>query len=127
MGTLLVYLIKPSGKDIRICGNCKININKYLKDFNYPLPRVEDIFCAVQCGKKFTKLDFSNAYNQLLVNGKTKKLLCWSTHKRVYEINGLPFGTRPAYSIFQLIVAKVLLGAKGAVNFLDDIVVTGKN
>lgn len=72
MGTLLVYLIKPSGKDIRICGNCKININKYLKDFNYPLPRVEDIFCAVQCGKKFTKLDFSNAYNQLLVNEKTK-------------------------------------------------------
>lgn len=57
----------------------------------------------------------------------TRELLAWSTHKGIFKVNRLPYGTKPACQIFQNILEKVLLGCKGCINFLDDILVTGKN
>lgn len=52
--------------------------------------------------------------------------MAWSTHKGIYHINRLAYGVKPACAIFQKRMEKVLLGAQGAANFLDDIIVTGK-
>lgn len=75
----------------------------------------------------FTKLDFVSAYNQLELDASSQKLLSWSTHKGIYLVKRLPFGTNTACSIFQSIVEKVLLGLNGVKNCLDDVIVTGKN
>ncbi|XP_036347709.1 uncharacterized protein K02A2.6-like, partial [Rhagoletis pomonella] len=48
-GTPLVPLLKPSG-EIRICGDYKVTINKYLSDFRYPLPRIDQIFASMEGG-----------------------------------------------------------------------------
>ncbi|KAM3966345.1 uncharacterized protein ACR2FA_012653 [Aphomia sociella] len=42
-GTPVVPIIKKNGS-IRICGDYKVTINPLLKDFHYPLPRIEEIF-----------------------------------------------------------------------------------
>jgi len=63
-GTQLVPILKPDG-DIRICGDYKVTLNKSLIDVRYPLPRIDDIFAALQGGTLYTKLDLSNAHNQL--------------------------------------------------------------
>ncbi|XP_008179051.1 uncharacterized protein K02A2.6-like [Acyrthosiphon pisum] len=123
-GTLLVPVIKPDGS-IRLCADYKTTVNKYLVDINHPLPRVEEVFVALQGGKTFSKLDFLNAYNQLQLCESTQKLLAWSTSKGIYIDKRLPFGTKPACSKFQSVIEKVLLGTKGVKNFLDDIIVTG--
>lgn len=47
-GTPLVPVMKPNGKDIRVCANYKVTVNKYLRDVNYPIPRIEEIFVALQ-------------------------------------------------------------------------------
>jgi len=60
----LVPILKPDG-DIRICGDYKVTLNKSLIDVRYPLPRIDDIFAALQGGTLYTKLDLSNAHNQL--------------------------------------------------------------
>ena len=52
-------------------------------------------------GKSFTKIDLSDAYNQLVVDQESAKLLAWSTHKGLYKVNRLPFGIVPASAIFQ--------------------------
>lgn len=75
----------------------------------------------------FTKLDFTSAYNQLELSKDSKELLAWSTHKGIYYVNRLPFGVKPACAIFQKAVEKILQGTQDAANFLDDIIVTGKN
>ncbi|XP_043466332.1 uncharacterized protein K02A2.6-like [Leptopilina heterotoma] len=124
-GTPLVLIIKSDGS-IRLCANYKITINKYLVDVNYPLPRIEDLFTALQGGEEFTKLDFLNAFNQLELDEETSDLLTWSTCKGIYRVNRLPFGTKPASAIFQRIIEKVLQGLPGVVCFIDDVVVTGK-
>lgn len=126
-GTPLVPVLKANGKDIRVCANYKITVNKYLKDANHPLPRIDEIFTALQGGKTFTKLDLSNAYNQLVLDEQSRDLLAWSTPYGIYKVNRLPFGTKPACSIFQRILEKTLQGINGTINLLDDIVITGKS
>jgi len=41
----------------------KVIINKYLNEFRYPLPRIDEIFAALQGGQRFTKLDLFQAQN----------------------------------------------------------------
>lgn len=125
-GTPLVPVLKEDG-GIRICADYKITINKHLEDVKHPLPRIEELFAELQGGEHFTRLDMSNAYNQLEVTEKTQLLLSWSTHRGIYKLHRLPFGTKPASAIFQRTVEKILQGIKGTINFMDDIVVTGKD
>lgn len=96
----------------RVCANYKVTINKYLQNFNYPLPRIEEIFAALQGGQLFTKLDFLNAYNQLEVDEETAELLAWSTPYGIYKVKRLLYGTKPACSLFQAVVEKVLQGCR---------------
>lgn len=105
-GTPLVSVLKPIGSS-RLCADYKVTINRHLKDVHYPFPRIEEIFASVQKGQTFLKLDFRNAYNQLKVNGETRKLLAWSTHKGTYEVLRMPYGIKPATAIFQREVEKV--------------------
>ncbi|XP_018396209.1 PREDICTED: uncharacterized protein K02A2.6-like [Cyphomyrmex costatus] len=100
-GTPLVPVLRAN-KTLRLCANYSLTINPHLEDVNYPLPKIEEIFTAVQGGQKFTKLDFKNAFNQLLLEQSTRELLAWSTHKGIFLVNRLPFGTKPASAIFQM-------------------------
>ncbi|XP_003241242.1 uncharacterized protein K02A2.6-like [Acyrthosiphon pisum] len=125
-GTPLVPVLKPDGS-IRLCADYKATLNRYIKDIHYPFPRIEDLFATVQGGQTFSKLDFSNAYNQLKVDSETSKLLAWSTHKGTYEVLRLPYGIKPATAIFQREVEKIFKDCAFTANLLDDIVVTGRN
>ena len=54
-------------------------------------------------------------------------LLVINTHKGLFCYNRLPFEVASAPSIFQKIMDQILDGLDGAVCYLDDIIVTGKN
>jgi len=62
-------------------------VNKFLQDVKHPLPKVEELFVALQGGKTFSKIDFRNSYNQLVLDKETRRLLAWSTHKGIYLVN----------------------------------------
>lgn len=123
-GTPIVPILKPTG-DLRVCGDYKVTLNKFLLDVKYPLPRIEEIFAALQGGQLFTKLDLSNAYNQLELDEKSQSLCTWSTHKGLYKTLRLPFGVKVAGAIFQKTIENFLRGIQNCMNFVDDIVVTG--
>lgn len=59
-GIPLVAILKAYG-NLRICGDYRVTINKWLVDYKYPLSRIEEIFAALSGGELFTKLDLSNA------------------------------------------------------------------
>lgn len=48
-----------------------------MKEFNHPLPLIDEIFVALSGGQKFTKLDFLNAYNQLEVDPEISFLMAF--------------------------------------------------
>ncbi|KAF2898925.1 hypothetical protein ILUMI_07250 [Ignelater luminosus] len=99
-GTPLVPVLKADGKTLRLCADYHVTVNKYLDDIQYPFQGVEELFVALQGGERFSKLDIISAYNQLVLGDETRKLLAWSTHRGVYLMNRLSFGTKPA-SVFQ--------------------------
>ncbi|XP_031338383.1 uncharacterized protein K02A2.6-like isoform X4 [Photinus pyralis] len=123
-GTPLVPVLKKGG-GVRLCGDYKITVNKVLEEVKYPLPKFEDIFSKLTNGESFTKIDLSDAYNQLSLRDESTQLLTWSTHKGLYKVNRLPFGITPASAIFQRVIEQTLQGLDGCANFLDDIIVTG--
>lgn len=79
----------------------------------------------MQGGIEFTKLDLSQAYNQLPLDESAKSLLAWSTHKGVYLVERLAFGIKTACAIFQKEMDTLLKGLKGVCCFVDDIIITG--
>lgn len=125
-GTPLVPILKPNG-DFRICGDYKVTINKFLEDFKYPLPRIEEIFASLEGGELFTKLDLSNAYNQLVLDEDSQLLCAWSTHIGTLKVKRLPFGVKTAAAIFQKTMENLFRGIPYVVVYQDDITVTGKN
>ena len=70
---------KRDGK-IRICGDYKVTINSSLDVDQYPLPKPDHLFATLAGGKKFTKLDLSQAYQQLLLDDESKELVTINTH-----------------------------------------------
>ena len=96
----IVPVPKKDGK-IRICGDYKVTINPYLKEDQHPLPTPEEIFATLAGGKKFTKLDLSRAYQQILLDDTAKKLITINTPLGMYRYTCLPFGVSSAPAIFK--------------------------
>jgi transposase InsO family protein len=120
----LVPVVKPSGK-LRLCGDFKVTINKFAVLDRYPLPRIDELFTNLAGGKKFSKLDLSQAYHQIALDESSMKLVTVNTHCGLFQYKRLPFGVSSAVSIFQRTIENLLKGIPGVSVYLDDILVTG--
>ena len=124
--TPIVCVPKPDNK-IRVCGDYKVTVNTAIEVNQYPIPKAEDIFHALNGGQKFSKIDLKNAYLQIPLDEESQKACTIITHKGLYRPNRMPFGVASAPAIFQKIMdQRILQGIEGAVAYLDDITVTGR-
>ncbi|XP_039762474.1 uncharacterized protein K02A2.6-like [Pararge aegeria] len=120
----LVVVLKNNGA-LRICGDYKSTINPVLEIDKYPLPRSEVLFNNLNGGKRFTKIDLSEAYSQVTLD-ESKKYTVVNTHRGLYVYNRLVYGLASAPSIFQRIMEQLVVGIPNVSIFLDDILITGK-
>ncbi|XP_059045676.1 uncharacterized protein LOC131841376 [Achroia grisella] len=123
-GTPIVPIVKKNGS-IRICGDYKITLNPLLKDFHYPLPRVEDIFANLAGGEQYSKLDLSHAYQQALLSEESQPMTAITTHIGTFVYKRVPFGLKCIPENFQKLIEEILSGLPSVVAFQDDICVTG--
>ena len=112
---------------IRICGDYKVTANAISKLDNYLIPKAEDLFTTLGGGEKFTKLDFKQAYQQLLLHDDSKKYTTINTHRGLFQYNRLPYGISSAPGIFQRTMENVLQGISFVIVRVDDILVSGQN
>ena len=52
---------------------------------NYPILKSEDLFITLNGGKQFTKLDMSQAHQQLLLSEESKQFTTINTHKGLFR------------------------------------------
>ena len=116
---------KANGK-IRVCGDYKVTVNRCVETKVYPLPNpnIEDIFARLAGGSYFTKLDLTQAYQQLLLDDESKQLLVVNTPKGLFQFTHLPYGVSMAPAIFQSVMDHILQGLPIAC-YLDDILIAG--
>ncbi|XP_060075892.1 uncharacterized protein K02A2.6-like [Ylistrum balloti] len=119
-----VVIVPKADKSIRLCGDFKVTVNKCLDEQQYPLPNVEDMFAQLAGGQKFTKLDLSQAYQQLTLDEASEKYLTITTHPGLFRYHRLPFGVASAPAIFQSVMDQILQGVPHTMCRIDDILVT---
>ena len=110
---------------MRICGDCKVTVNRFAHIEQYPLPTPEDLFATLAAGVMFTKLDMAHAYQRILIDDDSKQYLMINTHRGLFVYNRLAFGISTAPAIFQRVIENHLAGVPHTVVYLDDILVTG--
>ncbi len=72
-------------------GHCT-SVNQVSKLDRYPLPKIEDLFARLSGGKLFSKLDLSQAYQQVVLEEESKAFGVINTHRGLFRYNRLPFG-----------------------------------
>lgn len=103
-----------------------MTVNPVSKLNRYPLPKVEDLFATLAEGKVFTKLDLTQAYQQLKLSPPSQKYVVINTHKGMFQYTRLPFGVSSAPGIFQKTMETLLHNIPGVIVYLDDILISSK-
>ncbi|XP_037299019.1 uncharacterized protein K02A2.6-like [Manduca sexta] len=122
--TPIVPVLKNNGQ-IKIAGDYSLTLNRDLCIDKYPMPRVEEVFCKLGGGEKYTKLDLSNAYNQLLLDDDSQLLTTINTPRGLFKYTRLVYGLANAPAIFQRTMETLLSGIEGVSCWLDDVCLTG--
>ena len=119
--------VLKSDKTVHICGDFKVTVNPVSRLDRYPIPKIKDLLSGLAGGRAFTKLDMSQAYQQVELEEESKKYMyvVINTHKRLFRYNQLPFEIASAPGIFQRVMESLVRGITGVVVYLDDILITG--
>ena len=100
-------------------------MNLHLDVDQHPLPRPKELFATLANGKAFTKIDLSQAYQQMQLEESSAQYLTINTHTGMYQYTRLPFGVASVPAIFQRAMDMILQGIDGVICYIDDILVTG--
>ena len=96
----IVAVLNWDRSSVRICGDFSVTVNPVSKLNRYPIPKMEDLFTRLSRGKHFSKLDLSQAYQQLPLEEDSKKYVVVNTHWGLFRYTRLPFGISSAPGIF---------------------------
>ena len=91
----------------------------------YPLPKPTDLMTCLTEEKIFTKLDLTAAYQQMLLDDDSSKLVVINTHQGLYRYTRLPFGVASALAVFQQAMDSILQGMSHVICYIDDNLITG--
>ena len=118
----MVVVTKGDGS-LRLCGDYRLTVNQVAKVHQYPLPRVEELLVKLTGCRMFSKVDLKSAYNQLVLDDRSREYLTLNTPRGLVRPTRLSFGYSSAPSLFQRTLDKLLGGLPGVAVFLDDVVI----
>jgi hypothetical protein len=107
---------------IRITCNAK-QLNKSLTKEKRDIPSIMELTNSLAGCEWFSKLDFKDAFNQLLFDDESRLLTAMSTTWGIYYWNCLNMGISIASELFQEKMQQILEGIPGVKVALDDVLI----
>lgn len=112
---------------LRVCGDFKITTNQVMVRESNPIPRIKKLFAKLRGGRKFTKLDLKDAYQQISVVTESQELVTINTEKGLVQLARLLFGVVSALALFLREMENFLGDLPHVTVYLYDILVTGSH
>ncbi|CAH2208327.1 jg24389, partial [Pararge aegeria aegeria] len=121
----IVPVLKDNG-EVRLCVDMR-RANVAIKRENHPLPTMDQLLPKMREAKLFTKLDIQDAFHHIELHPDSRPITTFITGKGLFRFKRMMFGITCAPEIFQKTLERILLGCDGVINFIDDILVFGKD
>lgn len=94
-----VFVAKKNGQ-VRTCIDCS-PANAVTKDFDWPLPRLQDLRHRLSGARWFARIDLRNAFFRIRVPAKWRHLTAYECDGIRYQFKRMPFGLKTAPAVFQ--------------------------
>lgn len=96
---------------------------------NYPLPDMTEQLESLAGNRLFTQLDLASGYLQIPLTKEASEKTAFITAETTGQFNRMPFGLTGAVAEFTRLMQKMLGPLQGKIvrNYLDDIIVVGKD
>jgi len=94
-----VFVEKKNGK-IRVCIDCR-PVNAVTQDFDWPLPRLQDLRFRLGGAKWFSRMDLSDAFFRIRVPAEWRPYTAFRSDGQDYQFTRMPFGLKTAPAVFQ--------------------------
>ena len=98
-------------------------LNKVMRKFIWPMPKVEDIFSQLNGAKYFSTLDLRAGYHHIRLTTDSIPKTAFTSPFGKYEYVKVPFGLAQAPAYFQELMTGVLKDLPFAMAYLDNIVI----
>ena len=124
--TPIVEVQKRTG-GVRICGDYKVSLNKFVKQVPVKNSNVNDMFVKLGNNRVYSHIDLEHEYLQLKLDEKSKDLTTINTQLGLFRYERLPYGISASPGIFESVLVKILDCLPGVISYMDDILVMGKD
>lgn len=120
-----VVVIEKPNKSLRICLDPQ-NLNKNIKDEQFPIPTLNEIAPKLINKKYFTVLDLKDGFWQIGLTEFSSNLCAFASPLGTLKFNKLPFGLKIAPAVFQKYNTKYFGDIKGLIIYFDDFIVAAE-
>ena len=122
----LVVAPKPhNSTEVRVSFDMR-NVNPMIERERHVIPNAEELFEDMAGATKFSKVDLTAGFHQLVLDEESRSLTTFHTHNGLMRYKRLCFGVNSLPKQFQFALQKTLQGLEGVRNIADDIIIWGK-
>ena len=117
-------IVRKKNGEIQLCIDL-INLNKFSKKDNYPLPKMEHLLQRVSVASVMSFLDGFSSYNQVSVHPDDQEKTAFTTPWGTFMYAKMPFGLMSARETFQRAMDITFVGLKDkfVLIYIDDLTV----
>ena len=121
-----VFVAKSNG-GIRVCIDCTPS-NIVTKDYDWPLPRLQDLRHHLGGARWFARIDLRSAFFRIRVPRSVRPLVAYRCDGNDYWFKRMPFGLKTAPAVFQRYMDHLLAPVKDICFwYIDDVLVFASN
>ena len=118
----IVFAAKKDGR-VRVCNDCT-PVNAVTEDYDWPLPRLQDLRFKITGSRWFTRLDLKDAFFRIRVPNEFRHYTAFTSRGVQYQFRRMPFGVKTGPAVFQQFMdTRLARHLVYVVVYIDDILI----